>query len=162
LREPWLFSLLGDVPGNIEEIIRLCISIKSELVEKDEHDRGARQLLNLGHTVGHAIEKYSAYTISHGRAVAMGLSVICAAAEANGDCEKGVYSAVCEALASLGLPVSCAHPLCELCKLMLSDKKKNGVNITIVIPKKSGQCELKILASEKLYDYLLPAFGDSV
>ena len=160
LGSPGIFGLLKDPTDNIEEIIKLCVEAKSYYVNSDEYDTGVRQLLNLGHTVGHAIEKYSGFTVSHGRAVAMGLRVICAAAEANGDCENGVCDTVTGALSALGLPVRCEYPAYELCKLMQADKKKNGVNITLVVPTRIGHCELKVLAVDKLYDYLLPGFGD--
>lgn len=160
LSQPVIFDLLRSLPESLDEIIRRSIEIKAEFVKRDERDTGVRQLLNLGHTVGHAIEKYSDFTVSHGRAVAMGLRIICAAAELNGDCESGVCDAVTEALSVLALPISCEYPLVELCKLMQMDKKKSGVDITLAIPRSYGHCELKRISAETLHAYLLPAFGD--
>lgn len=160
LREPQLLPLLSDPHANIEELLRISISVKAAFVSEDELDKGKRQLLNLGHTVAHAIEKHSGFTVSHGRAVSMGLIAVCTAAEANGDCKAGVSDTVRHALASLGLPVSCDYELSELCKLMLSDKKKAGVDIILAIPVYPGHCELKKIPADKLYSYLLPAFAN--
>ena len=54
--------------------------IKKVLVEADERDRGSRQLLNLGHTLAHAIEKCSQFSLSHGQAVAIGMILVTKAA----------------------------------------------------------------------------------
>ena len=59
-----------------EEVIERCVSIKRDLVELDERDEGPRKLLNLGHTVGHAVELLSGYTVTHGSAVAIGMAII--------------------------------------------------------------------------------------
>ena len=59
-----------------ESVIARCVEFKREIVTADEFDRGCRQLLNLGHTVGHAVEKLSGFTVLHGQAVAIGMSVI--------------------------------------------------------------------------------------
>ena len=156
LRRP---ELLND--SDVEALIAGCIEIKADFVRSDEHDLGLRRLLNLGHTVGHAVETRSGFAMSHGRAVAIGLSVICRAAEAHGDCEKGTAKAVTDALSALGLPTACPYPASELCKLISADKKAHGDDITIAIPRRLGECELKSLPMDELYAYLLPGFGDA-
>ena len=62
----------GDFRNDLEEIIETCVKMKRDIVMEDEFDNGVRQLLNLGHTLGHAIEKRSGFAISHGHAVAIG------------------------------------------------------------------------------------------
>lgn len=62
-----------DLSGDVKELIYDCLRIKAKIVEEDESESGARKLLNLGHTVGHAIEKLSHFTLSHGECVAEGL-----------------------------------------------------------------------------------------
>ncbi|MBP5581203.1 MAG: 3-dehydroquinate synthase [Ruminococcus sp.] len=64
---------LGDI---IEDIIFDCVSIKRDVVEADECEHGERALLNFGHTLGHSIEQYYNYTLSHGRAVAKCMELI--------------------------------------------------------------------------------------
>lgn len=67
--EKILDLLLDGVMKNIEEIITRCIAIKKQVVERDEHDHGERMILNFGHTLAHAIERYYHYqTYTHGKA----------------------------------------------------------------------------------------------
>ena len=62
-------------PQVIEPIIRRCIQLKIDVVEKDEKESGLRSILNWGHTVGHAIEKLSRYGVKHGFAIAAGMDI---------------------------------------------------------------------------------------
>ena len=73
--------------ARLTETVARCVRMKSEIVAKDEFDTGARQLLNFGPQVGHAIEKESAFSISHGHAVAMGMMAVTWAAERHGLCQ---------------------------------------------------------------------------
>ena len=70
---------------NIEDIIERCVSIKAEIVSEDEFDTGRRQLLNFGHTIGHAIEKATDFKISHGIAVGIGMALISKISDKNSD-----------------------------------------------------------------------------
>ena len=78
-----LFSLLekNGVAFDQEFVIARCMELKRIAVQTDEFDYGTRTLLNLGHTIGHAIEQCSGYTISHGNAVAIGIAIISRAAD---------------------------------------------------------------------------------
>ena len=128
---------------NIDKLILNCLSVKKRYVEADEFDCGDRRFLNLGHTLAHAIEEYSGYTVSHGKAVAMGLAAMTK------------YDAiVCDALKAHGLPVDCPYPAKELCKLMISDKKRRGDSITLVVPNGIGSCRLEDVAFEKLESFI--------
>ena len=60
---------------NIEYVIKRCVEIKGSIVNCDEFDKRERKLLNFGHTIGHAIEKCSNYSVSHGNAVAIGMAI---------------------------------------------------------------------------------------
>ena len=73
----------------LEKAIAKCVEHKARVVKNDEFDHGERKLLNLGHTIGHAIENCSGYTIPHGHAVAMGMAMIARASEKMGKCEVG-------------------------------------------------------------------------
>ena len=75
LNDKTLFDLLKDGcwHDQIVPVIETCVRSKAKLVEEDERDTGSRQLLNLGHTIGHAIEKCSHFAVSHGHAVAVGM-----------------------------------------------------------------------------------------
>ena len=112
-------------------------------MKRDEKEQGERKLLNLGHTVGHAIEKCSGYTIPHGHAVAAGLAIIARSAEALGWTEEPIADRIAACLVKNGLPTVTSYTAEALAQAALADKKRAGGNITLVIPKKIGVCELK-------------------
>lgn len=132
----------GDWRAEPEEIIRRCVQAKAGLVEEDEHDRGSRQLLNLGHTLGHAIEKCSGYGISHGHAVAVGMAYAARLAMRMGLCGADVPCRVAAALERNALPLSAPYAADELLNVALSDKKRAGDTLTFVLPREIGRCEL--------------------
>jgi len=124
-------------------------------VERDEKEQGERKLLNLGHTVGHAIEKCSGYAIPHGHAVAAGLAIMARAARGLGWMSEDAVKQhdadrICSALEALGLPISTDFPAEGLAEAALSDKKRAGDAITIVVPREIGACELKKLPVPEL------------
>ncbi len=140
-----LFSLLadGDFSDRIEEIIASCVRYKAEVVALDERDTGRRQLLNLGHTFGHAVEQASHFAISHGDAVAIGLVMAAKVACATGVCEKSVVTDIRQALSKNALPVECPFTADALLGAAFRDKKRQGQTITLVLPEKIGVCRLE-------------------
>ena len=118
-------------------------AVKAGVVERDEKEQGERKLLNLGHTVGHAIEKCSGYVIPHGHAVAAGLAVIARAAEALGWTEESLAARITACLSKNGLPTGTDYSAEALAEAALSDKKRAGGDITLVVPRKIGHCELR-------------------
>ena len=139
-----LFALFEDgALAAPEEVIARCVAFKAGVVERDEKEQGERRLLNLGHTVGHAIEKCSGFTVPHGHAVAAGLAVMARAAERLGWTEGPVAARIAVCLEHNRLPVSTGYSAEALALAALSDKKRAGDSITIVVPKAIGRCELK-------------------
>ncbi len=132
----------GDLGDDLEEIIECCVKMKRDIVVEDEFDTGVRQLLNFGHTLGHAIEKQSSFTISHGQAVAIGMHLITKAAEKRGFAGKGLSERIRKALEQNHLPVSTEYTAEEILDGVLRDKKRMGDAISFVLPRKIGQCEL--------------------
>ncbi len=133
----------GGARENLAEIISECVKIKRDIVSVDEFDTGIRQLLNFGHTPAHAIEKLSGFRISHGSAVAAGMCIMARAAEKLGICESGVaeeLGALCE---KYSLPTSCAFSAESMYEVAMSDKKRSADYITLVVPKKRGECVLQ-------------------
>lgn len=133
-----LFGMtLGDVHGQIDSIVKRCVSIKRDVVEADEFDLGERKKLNLGHTLGHAVEKCSGYSIPHGAAVGMGLASITKAflPEAFGE--------VSRALEHNGLEIRAPFSSAELAAAAMSDKKRSGGTISLVVPTGIGSCVLR-------------------
>lgn len=137
-----------------ETVIAQCISCKQKWVAADEYDTGCRQFLNLGHTVGHAIETLSNFSICHGEAVAIGLSVITRASAAAGlcctDCSKNVDAL----LLRFGLPLKCPFNAETLSKAIAFDKKRRGNHITLVLPQAIGQCILYTMPANQLGEFV--------
>ena len=131
-----------------------AIRIKQAVVEADERDTGVRQLLNLGHTIGHAIEKCSNFEISHGHAVAMGMVIVARAAKnlnwSNEDC----LTPILNALNKYRFPLDCPYSADQLTEAALKDKKRTGDTITLVIPVELGNCQLAQIPVEKLHDFI--------
>lgn len=150
-----LFDILTekDIRGNIEDIITRCVSIKAQVVENDEREKGERMLLNFGHTLGHAIEKYYNYTgMSHGYAVAIGMSVFTHIAERRGMCDPGVADKLDGLLKKCGLPLTTDAPMDVLYKNSLGDKKRLSSGMNIIICSDIGTssvCSMSIDEYEK-------------
>ena len=134
---------------NLDEIIMRACDVKIALVEKDEKEKGDRRLLNLGHTVGHAIEKLGGYEkYSHGEAVSIGIMVSAHLAMESGRLSKDNYDRIENVLIKLGLPVvlpvkvsskSTANKLKNAMKL---DKKREAGKTNYVIPISIGECSI--------------------
>lgn len=147
-----LFALLSDgkAEDRIEEIISSCVKIKSNFVAADERDRGARRLLNFGHTVGHAVEAASGYSLSHGKAVAIGMNVVSSFAEREKIASPGTAGSLRDALIRYGLPTESPFDGETLLKLMKNDKKRSGDRITLVLPRSVGEAFLKEIPFSEL------------
>lgn len=147
-------SLRSGVREQIEQVIAACVQNKSRIVEGDEFDRGARQLLNLGHTVGHAVEACSNFEISHGSAVAIGMAVVTRAAVRAGLCPASDLDSLLSLLTSLSLPTECPYTARELCAIASADKKRSGAHITLVVPYGIGDCRLERIELDALEDFV--------
>ncbi|MBQ3099962.1 MAG: 3-dehydroquinate synthase [Clostridia bacterium] len=135
ISSPELFSKVKTAPdeSEIPEIIGECVSIKADIVQNDEFDKGCRALLNLGHTFGHAIEKCSNFKVSHGSAVAIGLLMAARVSVKLGFCDNSVVCQIEDCLKNNNLPIRTEFEEKELAKAALSDKKKNGNSISFVL-----------------------------
>lgn len=131
-----------DFRADPEELVARCVAQTRDLVEQDEFDTGARQLLNLGHTLGHGVEACSGYTVSHGRAVAIGMTLVTRAAVAFGRCPAEVLPRLRRLLERYGLPDATAYSAQALYEKTLSDKKRSGDTISLVVPIAWGASQL--------------------
>ncbi len=132
------------------EIVSRCVAFKARVVEQDETESGLRKTLNLGHTAAHAIERCSGFTIPHGHAVAVGLAIIARAAERLGWAKEPIAERIERALTQNGLPVTTAFSPEALAEAALSDKKRVGGTITLVVARRIGECELMELPVGRL------------
>lgn len=149
------FDLLKEgIRENIEEIISLCVQNKAQVVEGDEFDRGSRQLLNLGHTIGHAIELCSHMEISHGSAVAMGMVIVTRAAVNMGLCPREDLDELISLLCAAHLPVSCPFGADELARAASADKKRSGEMITLIVPYGIGKSRLQKIPVQDLAEWI--------
>ena len=152
LSDERLFSLFEDgiLRTLPDEVIARCVAYKAGVVERDEKEQGERKALNLGHTIGHAIEKCSDYTIPHGHAVAAGLAIMARAAERLGWSDPGTAKRICTCLEKNDLPVSTHFSPEALAEAAASDKKRSGNTITVVVPVEIGRCVLNKIPVENL------------
>lgn len=137
-----------------ESVVARCVDMKRDIVEKDEFEGGLRQLLNLGHTLGHAVEACSHFSISHGCCVSIGLSVFTRAAMALGHCSAEDARLIADAVDALGLPAETTLAADALCNAMLADKKRNGSTITCIIPHGIGDCRRTKLTIPQLKEFM--------
>ena len=135
-------------------VIERCVSIKKSIVEADERDTGVRQLLNFGHTIGHSIEKLSAYKTSHGLAVAKGMVYESRAAYRMRLTEYDASTFLTETLESVGFDLSIPYTTEELYQYALNDKKIRGDHIAMVIPEQKGKCRLHRISLTDLRTFI--------
>ncbi len=153
--EPFFRSLAEThIRDQVENVIAECVSMKRDIVNEDEFDRGKRQLLNLGHTIGHAVEACSDFKVLHGQAVAIGMAVIARAASEKGFCAQETKDNIIDILNMYGLPVVSDYPLEDMYNAALSDKKISGSRINLIVPKKIGSCSIETIKAEDLKDWM--------
>lgn len=156
-----LFDMLkGPLGPQLGEVIERCLTIKSRLVYEDEFDTGPRQLLNFGHTFGHAVEKCSGYGVSHGKAVAIGMVMAAHVAEKMGVCSSDCRIKIKDTVTSFGLPHKTDLREAELLSAMISDKKRSLEEITLVLPEEIGSCILKKIPVKDLGSVIENAMKD--
>ena len=153
-----LFNLLEkdncrNDPALLEEIVAQCVTLKRDIVERDEFDRGERALLNLGHTLGHALEKESHFGISHGAAVAVGTAAVAKAAATAGICTPADADKICKLLEKFGFSLDLRYPLSTLVNAMTADKKRAGSKITLIIPERIGACRMQKMDTSLLLPF---------
>ena len=159
LADETLFAQMenGEFSARREEIIARCITHKRDFVRDDEYDEGKRQFLNLGHTIGHAVEKASAFAITHGHAVAIGMTAAARGAAARGVCGAETVTRIANTLERYALPVACPYSPETLLTAALNDKKRRGGEITLVLPHRIGECGLHKIPVAELGDFLRTA-----
>ena len=149
-----IFDCFNKENYDITNLVYLCIKYKKDIVEKDEFESGARKLLNLGHTMAHAIEKLSKYTITHGVAVGLGLKIIVDNSLKHGYLTEKEYSMILNMILRVLGDTECDYSIKKLCKSSLSDKKRSGNTITLVMVYGIGDCRLVKVDINELWGYL--------
>jgi shikimate kinase / 3-dehydroquinate synthase len=148
IADPELFALCSRgfdwVKNNLEEIVKRAMAVKIRIIEEDPYEKGVRATLNLGHTVGHAVELVSKFELRHGEAIAIGMMAEAKYAARVGLAGYGLVEAIEESLSALSLPIKIPDemPREEIIRAMRVDKKKNAKAIRFALPVEIGKVEL--------------------
>lgn len=151
LADPEMLRLLSQKPlvseafaeDEIARIVAENVRIKRDVVDADERERGLRQTLNLGHTIGHGIEAASDFSLGHGSSVAAGLCCMARACAKKGWCEPSTRDDIIAAVAAQGLPTDTDLPHELIFDYMTHDKKRHGDTMNIVVPARIGAVEVR-------------------
>ena len=156
LYDPTLFSHLCErgLEFDREAVIARCVELKRDVVAQDEFDTGARMKLNLGHTIGHSVEALSNYQLSHGKAVAIGMAIVARSGCAMGICPEDAKDAIIAILSKFGLACSCSFPAEQLFHGTLSDKKRSGGSISLIIPERIGSCIIRPMPTNEIRSFI--------
>lgn len=148
-----LFELLEREPERtttedqdfVAEMVRRCIRVKARIVSQDEREGGLRASLNLGHTIGHAIEAQAGYgTLTHGEAVSLGLVAAVRVGRHLGKTSQELAARVEQLLRQLGLPVDLSKcALDAAANLLANDKKRGGDKVRFVLTTEPGTIEFQ-------------------
>jgi 3-dehydroquinate synthetase len=128
-----------------------ALAVKISIVERDPYERGERAALNLGHTVGHALERAMGYAIRHGDAVAIGLVAEARLAERSGLADAGLAERIAAVLSRIGLPtqIDGVTPS-EIIGAMSADKKRITGETRFSLPVRPGVVRVGCAVPERL------------
>jgi 3-dehydroquinate synthase len=160
-----LFAFLADHVAEIlaldltvlEEVVYACCRIKAAVVEADEREADLRRILNFGHTIGHAVEAASQYSLAHGAAVAMGMAAASGIAVAKGLLSRENANRIRALIEAFGLPTTIPgeydrHLLKAYLKV---DKKSVGGRPFFVLPTDIGKVVITDEVADSLIDQVL-------
>jgi 3-dehydroquinate synthase len=176
IREPDFFAWLESNGGALiagdkaarEHAVRTSLSVKAQVVGADERESGERQILNFGHSFGHALEAEAGFgdALLHGEAVALGMCLAFDLAARLGLCRSEDSARAKRVIAGSGLPTSLAalpakaRDPAALLRHMRKDKKVRGGKITLILPRAIGDVvATSEVAPETLSDFLAAACG---
>jgi 3-dehydroquinate synthase len=148
IADPELFDIcrrgLDCIQDNLTQVVTRAMAVKIKVIEDDPYEKGLRAALNLGHTVGHAVELVSKFQLRHGEAIAIGMVAEARLAEKLNLAKDGLSDKIIHVLSGLGLPTEIPMGLAraEILRAMRVDKKKNAAAIRFALPVEVGSVEL--------------------
>lgn len=158
ISDPGLFDEVARAKAATPASIARAIRHKAAIVARDPYERGERKLLNLGHTLGHALEAASNFQLRHGDAVAIGIAAICRYGVAKGGTSEAEKDRILAALENLGLPISADPALLDRCAPFLDqDKKADARALDLICLEGVGKVSIKRVSSGEAAD--LVRFG---
>ena len=169
LGDPDLFGLLeragpglADDPGALEEVVARAVALKARIVEADEREGGRRALLNLGHTLGHAVEVAAGYgTLTHGEAVALGTAFAARLSERMGLLPGREARRIVGLIRAWGYPLRVQRATAEkVLKALRHDKKSRGGEPRWVLLRGIGQAEWGHRVPGEVVAHLLSEFWE--
>lgn len=165
IKDANFFQYLHDVRDDVlslnldvvEKIIYNCCSIKADVVAKDEQETDIRRILNYGHTIGHAVESVSDFSIIHGNCVAIGMVAAARISVLKGLLSEADATKIISAITDYGLPteIPAGFDREKIKKYLLTDKKMEAGKIFYILPKSIGQVAITADVAESLVDTVL-------
>ena len=131
---------LDHINANLTDIVKKAVRVKVDVIEEDPYEKGKRASLNLGHTIGHAVEIESEFKLKHGEAIAIGIVAESRLAEKMGLAELGLTEKIIAVFETLKLPTSLPMEMNRerIIGFMKNDKKKSGNAVHFALPIKIG------------------------
>lgn len=137
----------------LEEVISRCVRVKASVVAEDEREGGRRRILNLGHTIAHAIEK-SSNKMNHGEAVAVGLYHITRSALAQNIIPEGDAKRIFALIEQYGFDTELPAEHKQLLNAIEGDKKRKGDSLHLILPTAIGSVEDRLISFEEMKTFL--------
>ncbi len=134
--------------ATIEQLVLASITLKADIVNRDETEQGERRKLNFGHTLGHAIEKV--YGLTHGEAVGLGMVAACRLSWLKGLLSKEAMQRVVQLITQFNFPISVRIDPEILKTAMRRDKKREGEKVHFVFLQDIGQAVVKPISLREL------------
>ncbi|GAB4581702.1 MAG: hypothetical protein Fur0022_44520 [Anaerolineales bacterium] len=130
----------------VESIVSRAMAVKVKVICDDPFEQGFRAALNLGHTVGHAVELVSGFKLRHGEAVAIGMVAEARIAERIGLAARGLADEIADCLRGVGLPTEIPPELdrAAILRTMQVDKKKTGGKVKFALPVRVGEVQVGV------------------
>lgn len=162
LADPELFDFLSNnklvksmiSTDDFAQVVMRNVEIKRDVVNADEHEAGIRQTLNLGHTIGHAIEAASNFSVGHGTCVAAGLCVLVRACAKAGLTSSDVAEKIISSFNAQDLPTTTKIDKQTLIKFIKNDKKRHSNSVNFVLVNNIGSCSVKKFTFEEIDELL--------
>lgn len=150
----WMISMMDEIHSRdydtMEKLIYRSCEIKRSIVEKDPLEKGDRALLNFGHTLGHAIEKYKNFTMQHGECVALGCVLASFISWKKELLSMEEYYEIRDMFVPFNLPISIENlDIDEIIRITKSDKKMEQGTLKFILLKKVGKAFIDTGVTEK-------------
>ena len=145
-----MYEILGQETPILQEMLLRSNEIKKEIVEADPNEKGERRLLNFGHTIGHAVEKYKNFTMTHGECVALGCVAAAWISWKRGLIEMEDFFEIRDMFVPFDLPICVdAMDIDQVAALTKSDKKMENGQIRFVLLKSIGEAFVDSTVTEE-------------